>query len=337
MPVVIGLFRFLVTVLLCLLPASDWAADPAAPLRLERTIALAGVSGRIDHLAIDLGRMRLLVAELGNGSVDVVDLVAGRSIHRLEGLPEPQGVAYAPESDVIAVACGGDGSVRFYRGADLTPLGSVALGADADNIRLDARTGHLIIGYGTGGLAIIDPSTRQLLGRIQLAAHPEGFQIDPVLRQVFVNVPDAREIALADLETCQQTAAWPVGNLRANFPMALDTRAKIVATVFRNPSRLVLLNASTGAEQATIPVCGDADDVFSDPERQRLYVSCGEGSVDVVEKSATGYRLALRIKTASGARTALFIPELNVLLVAARSGFFGLGSNAAILVLRVQP
>ena len=127
MPVV-GLLRCLVMALLLLLPGSGWAADIAAPLRLERTIPLAGVSGRIDHMAIDIERMRLLVAELGNGTVDVVDLLAGRSIRRLEGLPEPQGVAFAPQADVIAVACAGDGSVRFFRGADLTPVGSVALG-----------------------------------------------------------------------------------------------------------------------------------------------------------------------------------------------------------------
>ena len=72
----------------------------------------ADVSGRIDHMAVDLRRGRLFVAELGNNTVDVVDLAAGRAVHRISGLREPQGIGYAPAADVIAVANAGDGSVR---------------------------------------------------------------------------------------------------------------------------------------------------------------------------------------------------------------------------------
>src|SRR3954467_4346481 len=139
------------------------AAEPAAPLVLERTIALKDVKGRIDHLAVDLGRKRLFVAELGNGTVDVIDLASAGVIRRIEGLKEPQGLAYAPAADVLAVASAGDGSVRLYHGENLSPAGSIDLGDDADNIRLDARTGNLVVGYGRGGLAVIDPAKASLV------------------------------------------------------------------------------------------------------------------------------------------------------------------------------
>jgi hypothetical protein len=74
--------------------------------------------------------------------VDVIDLAAGTVMHRIEGLKQPQGVAYASDIDVLAVANAGDGSVRLVRGAELSPAGSLDLGDDADNIRLDARTGN---------------------------------------------------------------------------------------------------------------------------------------------------------------------------------------------------
>src|SRR3978361_401719 len=64
---------------------------------LVRTIPLADVSGRIDHMAVDLRRGRLFVAELGNNTVDVVDLASGKIIQRIKGLKEPQGVGYAPK------------------------------------------------------------------------------------------------------------------------------------------------------------------------------------------------------------------------------------------------
>ena len=59
-------------------------AEEASPLQLETKIPLGDVKGRIDHLAVDLERHRLLVAALGNGSLEVVDLEAkrvDRSVH----------------------------------------------------------------------------------------------------------------------------------------------------------------------------------------------------------------------------------------------------------------
>ena len=105
----------------------------------EAKIPLGQVSGRIDHLGIDAKRQRLFVAELGNNSVGVVDLAAGKVLRRIAGLSEPQGVAYVPFADSIFVANAGDGSVRVLRGEDLTPIGRIELGDDADNVRVDTR------------------------------------------------------------------------------------------------------------------------------------------------------------------------------------------------------
>ncbi|MEA2768318.1 MAG: hypothetical protein QOD93_1280 [Acetobacteraceae bacterium] len=324
-------------VLLWTLPGAGRAADAAAPLVLERTIPLSGVSGRIDHMAIDLGRKRLFVAELGNGTVDAIDLVAGKVLNRIKGLREPQGIGYAPKADVIAVANAGDGSVRLFRAEDFVPLGILDLTDDADNIRLDPDSGQLIVGYGAGGLAAVDPVSRSIVARVKLPVHPEGFQLDPAAHRAFVNLPNAHEIAVIDLANGSQLATWRVPNLSSNFPMAHDAHSATLAVVFRDPARLVLLDTGSGAVTMNSETCRDADDVFFDPKRRRIYVSCGEGSVDVFQKDAGGYRSLGRIKTAAGARTSLLVPELDRLFVAARAGFFGLGSDAAILVFRLEP
>ena len=99
-------------------------AQAAEPLVLEKTIALHGVRGRIDHMAFDPGRKRLIVAELGNNTVDVIDVVAGAPLHRIAGLREPQGVGYAQRADVILIANAGDGSVRLFKAADFAPAGA---------------------------------------------------------------------------------------------------------------------------------------------------------------------------------------------------------------------
>lgn len=156
-------------------------AEPAAAipeLVLEEKIALGDVKGRIDHLAIDLKRGRLFIAELGNNSVGVVDLKNHRAETRLTGFVEPQGIAYVPGPDKVFIANAGDGTVSFRSGHDLSQIKQIALGDDADNIRLDGPD-RVIVGYGSGGLVVLDGASGEKLENISLAAHPESFQIDP--------------------------------------------------------------------------------------------------------------------------------------------------------------
>jgi DNA-binding beta-propeller fold protein YncE len=310
-------------------------ADQAHALILDQVVPLDAVSGRIDHLAVDLKRKRLAVAELGNNTADLVDLGSGRRAHRISGLHEPQGVAFLPSTGLLAVANAGDGSVDFFRAGDFSAAGHVDLGGDADNIRVDARAGHIIVGHGDGGLAIIDPATHSKLADIPLPAHPEGFQLAPDGGRAFVNVPDARQIASVDLFSGKQTAAWRVPDLQSNFPMALDGPGRMLAIAFRDPARLVLLDAGSGAVIAGIDTCGDADDVFFDDDRQRIYVVCGAGAVDVFDRGDRELRLVARVKTSPGARTGLFVPELDRLFVAARAA--APGEDARILVFRPSP
>src|SRR6266478_7791462 len=177
--------------------ASAQSAD-TGPLQLETKIPLGEVRGRIDHMAVDLKRQRLFVAELGNDSLGVIDLANQKLIRTITGLKEPQGVGYEPSTDTLYVANAGDGSVRLFEGSDYNSTGRIELGNDADNIRVDAAAKRVFVGYGSGALAVIDPSTRSKVGDISLEAHPEAFQIDPDTSQIFVNVPDAGSIAVVD-------------------------------------------------------------------------------------------------------------------------------------------
>ena len=308
-------------------------AQTAAPLVLEAKIALGEVSGRIDHLSIDPKRQRLFVAELGNNSLGVVDLAARKVLRRISGLSEPQGVAYVPFADSVYVANAGDGSVRVLRGDDLAPIGRIELGDDADNVRVDAPRNRVLVGYGKGAVAIIDPATRTKAADIRLKGHPEGFQIDEIGAQVFVNVPDARDIEVVDLAS-EANRSLPTQGAGSNFPMAIDAETHRVLVVFRSPPTLMALSSQDGRVAAKLEICGDADDVFVDPRRRRVYVSCGEGVVDVLEQGETGYRHVARVPTVSGARTSLFVPELDRFFVAVRAGS---NEPAAIWVFRPSP
>jgi YVTN family beta-propeller protein len=326
----------LTSVLAILGTVGDAFTEPpeAALLQRETKIALGNVRGRIDHMAVDLKRQRLFVAELGNDSVGIVDLATRKVIGRIPGLKEPQGVGYEPSTDTLYVANAGDGSVRLFEGDNYKSAGQIELGSDADNIRVDAAAKRVFIGYGSGGLAVIDPSTRSKVGDISLNAHPESFQIDPDTSQVFVNVPDVRGIAVVDRGSQKQIGKWPLADRGANFPMALDPVRRQILVIFRAPSELGVFSMTDGKPIATTETCGDADDLFIDTKRARVYVSCGAGFLDVLEAKEASYRRIARIPTVSGARTSLFVPELDRLLVAVRASS---GEPAAIWIFRPMP
>jgi DNA-binding beta-propeller fold protein YncE len=311
-------------------PAVTGAQTASAPLILEAKIPLGQVSGRIDHLGIDVKRRRLLVAELGNNSLGVVDLAAGKVLSSIAGLSAPQGVAYVPFVDSVFVANAGDGSVHVLRGENLTPIGRIELGDDADNVRVDTARHRVLVGYGKGALAVIDPVSLSKIADIRLKAHPEGFQIDDTGTQVFVNVPDAREISVVDVAT-GSTGSLATQGAGSNFPMAIDGDAHRFLVVFRSPPTLMALSSQDGHVVAQAETRGDADDVFVDRKRRRVYVSCGQGVVDVLELVEAGYRRLARVPTVSGARTSLFVPELDRLFVAVRAGS---NEPAAIWVFR---
>jgi YVTN family beta-propeller protein len=309
-------------------------ATDKGPLQLEAKIALGDVRGRIDHMAVDLKRQRLFVAELGNDTVGILDLLNRKVIRRIPGLKEPQGVGYEPSTDMLYVANAGDGSVRLFEGSDYKAAGRIELGSDADNIRVDAAAKRIFVGYGSGGLAVIDPPTRSKVGDISLKAHPEGFQIDPDTSQTFVNVPDARGIAVVDLVSQKQIGNWPTANLGANFPMALDHVRRQILVIFRAPPQLGAFSMKDGTAMTAAETCGDADDLFIDAKRARVYISCGAGFLDVLEAKEAMYRRIARIPTVPGARTSLFVPEMDRLLVAVRASS---SEPAAVWVFRPMP
>src|SRR5712671_2148768 len=136
----------LAVLLLTLIGVSDFSfgeSGVSEPLKLETTIPMADVQGRIDHLSIDLKGQRLFVAALGNNSLEVIDLKANKQVSSIHGLAEPQGIAYIPSSNLVFVANGKDGSVREFDAASWKNLKSISYGDDADNLRHDPTSGHI--------------------------------------------------------------------------------------------------------------------------------------------------------------------------------------------------
>jgi hypothetical protein len=192
----------------------------------------------------------------------------------------------------------------------------------------------VFIGHGDGALAVVDTATHSQIASAPLKAHPESFQLDGNTNRIFVNVPNSAAIEVVDRTSGEKIASWSTAGRRANFAMALDHARQRVLVAFRQPAELGVFSSADGSLIASIATCGDVDDVFVDSRRDRIYISCGEGFLDVLASDDASYRSTGRIATAVGARTSLFVPELDRLLLAMPAKG---ETSAAILTFRPSP
>lgn len=289
-----------------------------ASLSLIQTISLPNVSGRIDHMDIDVQGQRLFVAELGNNSVDIIDLNTGKRISSITGLHEPQGIVYVQDANKIFVANGQDGTIQVFDSNTYSLVKTIPLSGDADNMRYDAYQKLVYVGYGNGGLVVIDPIKNNLVDTIKMDSHPESFQISDELQPgIFVNVPESDSIVVIDAQKRTVVAKWPNSGANGNYPMALDEDSHRLFSVYRSPSKLFVIDTDTGKPVVKLDIVKDADDVWFDAENKQIYVTGGEGYLDVIsEKDQNTYQEVAKISTGQGGRTSLFVPQLDKLYIA---------------------
>jgi DNA-binding beta-propeller fold protein YncE len=290
----------------------------ATPLKLEQTIELPDVQGRIDHMSIDIAGQRLFVSALGNNTVEVVDLKAGKRTHTIPGLKEPQGALYIATKNRLFVASDKDGTVKVFDGTSFQLLKTVEYGDDADNLRYDAARERVYVGFGSGALGEMD-SDGQKIAETKLDAHPESFQLEKGSSRIYVNLRGSRKVAVVDREAHSVVTTWGMGLTMGNYAMALDETDHRLFVVSRAPARLVVMDTATGKVVQKLAAVGDCDDVFYDQSRKRVYASGGEGAISVFEQQdANHYKEVARIATVKGARTSFFSPDLGRLYLAVR-------------------
>ena len=171
---------------------------------------------------------------------------------------------------VVAVANGQGDGVQFIDASDQHPIRSVRLGDDPDNVRYDSAAKRLFVGFGGGALAAISPSDGKVLGEAKLAGHPESFQLERSGPRVFVNVPDANQIAVVDRAAMKVIATWPVSGASANFPMALDEANHRLFVGCRRPAKVLIYDTTPASQSGALDIVGDTDDLFYDAARKRL-------------------------------------------------------------------
>ena len=332
------------------------AFGQSSALPLTQRIPLPNVDGRMDHMGIDVAGQRLFATAFDNHTLSVIDLKAGKQIALIPKLDKPQAAYYDSATNHLFVSASGDGSVTMFDGKTFQVLQKIKYSADSDNLRYDARNQHVIVGYGgekfiygaparqqgDGAMGIMDLAGKKV-SEIPTDAHPESFQLEQMGTRIFINVPDKKEIQVANLATGKTVAHWPV-NCTDNFPMALDEIHRRLIVACREPSALAVFDTASGKQVTQVAVDPGlfSDDIFYDPAKGRIYVVArtaaasdqrtpGPGMLEIFrQKDPDHYEKVGTQPTGFGAQTGFFSPALGNLFVATRRQKGGAGGEILV-------
>ena len=301
----------LLTGVLCLF--SPGFGQPGAPLSLIRTVALPDVQGGFNHMSADPGVQRLFAAAPTNGTIEIVDLKTGKALRSLGG-ERPAAVRFAPEFNQLYATRGQ--SVYIYDGKTLDPIAKITYESSLDELQYDARSNRLYVGVMAAdktAIAIISVPEGKQLGEIKLPGKPQGFIVEQRGKRIFANIPALKQIAVMDRDRRTLLEPWSLAGTQGNYPIDLDEERHRLFVGCRQPPRMIVFNTGSGKPVASIDISGDTDDLFYDPARKRVYVSSGDGSIDVIDqRDADHYQARRRISTVAGARTSAFSVALNM-------------------------
>jgi DNA-binding beta-propeller fold protein YncE len=290
---------------------------PAAELELVQTIQLKGKPGGLDHLALDTKRDRLLVANKANNTLDVVDLKEGKLLTQKENQTAIQGVAYVPDLDRIFVGLGSNGLCNAFNAENYSTLKTIKFKDDADNVRYNPALKVVYVAHAEKELGVIDAKTFAVKTNVKLPAGAESFVIESKRPRTYLATPSPCQVVVIDTEKNEVAATHAVKSASGAHPVALDEANHRLFVGCRKEPMLVVMDTETGKEVATVPIAEDVDDLFYDAKTKRLYASCGEGALVVMEQQdADKYKVLEKLDTVKGARTCLYVADTKRLYLA---------------------
>jgi DNA-binding beta-propeller fold protein YncE len=284
---------------------SDSTAGPTAPslnYQLVKSVVL-GAPDRWDYVVYDAPSHRVYVAH--GDRLTVVDGQDGTIIGQVEGLVGgTHGIAIARSAGRGYTDDGQAGQAASFDLKTLKVLKRLKAQDDADAVTIDPTSGHVfVINSEPGTLTVIDPHRDEVVATVDAGSKLE-YAVAGANGKVYANGVAKRQIIRIDTRTNRVDATWPIPDCAAPHGLAIDISRHRLFSSCQN-SRLVVVNADTGATIATLPIGAGTDAAAFDSTRKLIFSSNGiDGTISVLrEVNAETFVAAGTIKTQSSART----------------------------------
>ena len=286
-------------------------------LQLQKKVLIPNVNGRISQITFDSRRQLLYIVAPENNSIEIVNLKNYSIKKQITSILEPKGISYIKETDILIITSGIDGKYFVLNASDLTILHSFSIGPKPSGIKYDSISKRIYIGFGYGSISEIEPNTFENLIEYKLEGSPEEFQFHENGNKFFVNIPSMLHFEVIDKTKKKVVSKIKINGATNNFPMAIDTKTRRLFIGCQSPAKVVIFDTETYRQLTSFDCDGDPNNIFYDPVKLRIYLSCGAGFINIFEQiTGDEFKLIEKRPTRNGARTSLYIPELDLFVVA---------------------
>lgn len=290
-------------------------AMAAAPYTLTKAVAL-GTPDRWDYAVFDPISRRVFVSH--GSEVSVVDGDSGAVLGTIGGFSGgTHGIGIATAAGLGYTDDGKAGTATSFDLKTLKTQKTTTTAPDADGISFDSASGHIFVINGdSGSITVIDPKTDSAVATIEVGGGLEFGAADGA-GKFYVNGAEKSEIDRIDTKTNTVDARWPVPLCKSPHGLAVDAKSRRIFTSCVN-SVMVVLDADTGHQVASLPIGKYTDAAAFDPARKRVFSSNGEGTLSIYqEKDPDTFEPLATEATQPSARTMAVDPQTGRLFLPA--------------------
>jgi DNA-binding beta-propeller fold protein YncE len=288
----------------------------AASLTPGTPVELTGTTGRFDFIKMDVAHRRLLACHTGNGSLDVIDVDAGKLIKSV-ATGAAQGVAVDEKGGRYFVSVSKPPKLVIIDATKLEVVSEVSLSGPADVMAYHAQSNRAFVcNDEKPELWVIDPEAKKILSTLTLAgAGMEDLAFNADGTFLFQNLKETSQLAKIDSTTVKVTDTWPTSPADKPHGLAMvdDANAVLIAG---GTGKLVLLDLGTGKVVASTDIAPKVDEMAYDAGLKQAYCASGTGLISVVAVSANKLATIDSVPSAPGAHSIAVDPKTHTVWVA---------------------
>lgn len=284
------------------------SATAGADYAVKQKFVIGGEGGW-DYLTYDAMADRLFVSR--GTHVQVIDPARGAVLADIPDTLGVHGIALADDLGKGFISNGRDNSITVFELKTLRILTKIKTeaGENPDFIAYDSVSKRVFAFNGRShNASVIDATDLKVLATIPLDGKPESAVTDGT-GALFVNIEDRDEITKLDAGKAAAVATWPIPGCHQPAALAIDREKRRLFSGCQN-KRLVVVDANSGRDVATLPIGAGVDAAAFDPNTKLAFSSQDDGTLTIVKEVAPGaYGVVQTVITQLGARTLALNPK----------------------------